>query len=405
MNVRRIYDDGLCMQCGTCEAMCPHDAVMLVWDVRTGYRVTVDEDRCTHCGVCLEVCPGPGLDFTPGAWWRERNDRAACQAFLGPWRQLWFGWAADPRVRYAGASGGAATAILSGALETGLADAVIAVAVDPANPLEAVGVVCRTPDEVHDCRGSKYNVVAQNRRLRDVLDEPGRYVVAGLPCHIQGLRLAQRRSGRLRKRIVATLGIFCGFTNEPRATEYAARRAGLDPATLAAVSYRGPGWPGCLRLRSRDGQVRWRAYPDYFDPTMWALMPPRCRVCPDTLAELADISVGDAWLARFEGSDGVNDIVVRTPTGEDLLTALAVHLVLESAGPVEMVESQAGSYHSKLEVGRGRFWLRHASGRPVPDYPGLDLTPSPRERLWGFADAARERWHRAFVDLRYPLAR
>ncbi len=403
MNVRRVFDDGLCMQCGTCEAVCPHDAVELVWGVGVGYRVTVREDRCTHCGVCVDVCPGPGVDFTPGAWWRERNEGATVQNYLGPWRQLWFGWAADPRTRHVGASGGVASAILAGTLEAGVADAVIAAGVDPANPLEAVAVVCRTPDEVRACRGSKYNVVAQNRRLRDVLDEPGRYVVAGLPCHIQGLRLAQRRSGRLRKRVVATLGIFCGFTNEPRATEYAARRAGLDPAALAGVSYRGPGWPGCLRLESRRGEIRWRPYPEYFEPAMWALMPPRCRICPDTLAELADISVGDAWLPRFEGSDGVNDIVVRTPAGERLLAALAGRLVLEQAQPVEMVESQAESYHSKREVGRGRLWLRALGGRPVPSYPGIDLTSSPRERLWGFADAARECYYRALVDLRYPL--
>ena len=403
MNVTRVYDDGLCMQCGTCEAMCPHDAVELLWDVRVGYHVTVSEDRCTHCGVCLQVCPGTGLDFTAGAWWRARNEGAPSQDYLGPWRQLWFGWAADPVVRHAGASGGVASALLAGALEAGLADAVVATGTDAANPLEALGVVCRTPDDVHACRGSKYNVVAQNRRLRDVLAEPGRYIVAGLPCHIQGLRLAQRRSGRLRKRVVATLGIFCGLTNEPRATEYAARRAGLDPARLAEVSYRGPGWPGCLRLKTRDGTVRWRPYPDYFEPPMWALMPPRCRICPDTLAELADISVGDAWLERFEGSAGVNDLIVRTPAGEQLLAALAGRLVLEPAGPVEMVESQAESYHMKRELGRGHHWLRAAAGRPVPDYPGVDLVPTTQERLWGVADAARVRCLRALVDLRYPL--
>jgi coenzyme F420 hydrogenase subunit beta len=403
MNVKRVYDDGLCMQCGTCAAMCPHDAVELTWDLRVGYRLSVREERCTHCGVCLAVCPGPGLDFTAGAWWRERNAGARAQDFLGPWRQLWFGWAGDPRVRHEGASGGAATAILAGALETGQADAVVAAGLDPGNPLEAVGVVCRTPGEVRACRGSKYNVVAQNLRLRDVLDQPGRYVVAGLPCHIQGLRLAQRRSGRLRKRVVATLGIFCGLTNEPRATEYAARRAGLDPGDLADVSYRGPGWPGHLRLQTRDGAVRTRPYPDYFEPAMWALMPPRCRICPDTLAELADVSVGDAWLDRFEGSDGVNDVIARTPAGERLLAALAGRLVLEPAGPVEMAESQAGSYPSTREVGRGRHWLRALAGHPVPQYPGVDLAPSPRERVWGLAEAARERYHRARVDRDYPV--
>ena len=58
-----------------------------------------------------------------------------------------------------------------------------------------------------------------------------------------------------------------------------------------------------------------------------------------TLAELADISVGDAWLERFEGSDGVNDLVVRSAGGERLLTALAGRLVLQEATPDEIVAS------------------------------------------------------------------
>ena len=134
----------------------------------------------------------------------------------------------------------------------------LAVGLDAENPLRAVGVVCRTPHEVAACRGSKYNVVPVNSLLRHVLDEPGRYILVGLPCHIQGLRLAQRRSRRLRERVVLSLGIFCGLTNEPRATEVAALQAGIDPDELAGVSYRGPGWPGGMRLQARDGRVRRR---------------------------------------------------------------------------------------------------------------------------------------------------
>ena len=101
--------------------------------------------------------------------------------------------------------------------------------------------------------------------LRRILEEPGRYALVGLPCHIQGLRLAQRRSRRLRERVVLTLGIFCGLTNEPRATAVLARQAGLDPADLCDVSYRGPGWPGGMRLETRHGTVRWCDYADYTD--------------------------------------------------------------------------------------------------------------------------------------------
>ena len=402
MDVGRVRDDGLCMQCGTCVSVCPTRAIALDWEVATGYRVVIDRGLCTDCGICVETCPGTGLDFRPDAWWRERNAGAASRDFLGPWRRLWMGWASDPEVRHAGASGGVATAILSALLEEDLADAVLAVGMDAKQPLRATGVVCRTPAEVAVCRGSKYNPVAVNTLLRTVLDEPGRYVLVGLPCHIQGLRLAQRRSRRLRELVVLTLGIFCGLTGEPRATEIAALQAGLDPAELESVSYRGTGWPGGMRLSTRDGRVRWRDYPQYYDRHLSAHTPPRCRICPDALVELADISVGDAWLDRFEGCDGVSDLIVRTPAGERAFAAVAGRLHLEDATPEELVASQTETYLVKRDILCGRLALRAAAGRPAPAYPGLDLRASARDIALAARDIARERLYRRLAVLRYP---
>ena len=259
--------------------------------------------------------------------------------------------------------------------------------------------------EVADCRGSKYNVVPHNVLLHDVLEEPGRYIVVGLPCHVQGLRLAQRGSHRLRERVVLTLGIFCGLTGEPRATEVAVLQAGLDPRELASIAYRGPGWPGGMRLQTRDGRVRKRAYPEYYDRHVAALVPPRCRLCPDALAELADISVGDAWLERFEGSDGVSDIIVRTPAGERLLADLADRLQLMESSPEDMVASQHETFRVKRDILRGRLWLRTRAGAPVPRYPGLSLAASPRDRLLGAMDTGKERLFRNLADRRFPSVR
>jgi coenzyme F420 hydrogenase subunit beta len=402
MNVQRVYDDGLCMQCGTCEGICPTGSVALTWDLRLGYRLRVDEQTCADCGRCHDACPGPGLDFSPGAWWRERNEGAPFEDFLGPWRRLWFGWASDPHVRHAGASGGVATALMQSALETGLVDAVVAVRMSASNPLEAEAVICRSAAEVAACRGSKYNVVAINTVFRRILDEPGRYALVGLPCHFQGLRLAQRHSRRLRGRVALAMGVFCGHTNEPRATAVLARQVGLDPANVREVSYRGPGWPGGMRLVSDRGLTRWRDYPDYIDRQFIALTPPRCRICPDALAELADVSVGDAWLDRFEGSDGVSDIIARTPAGERLLDEAAASLVLESATPAEMVASQADTYGVNRGACRGRLWIRSLARQPVPDYPGLALSASTNDRMRGAADATQEHLFRFLVDRRFP---
>ena len=415
-HVRRVEAAGLCTQCGTCAGICPADAVSLHWKLRYGWRVRVDEARCTDCGACLAACPGETFDFRPEAPWRERNAGAPAPDFLGPWRGLWFGWATDPDVRHRGASGGVATAMLAALLEDGVpnergeqvpVDAVVCAAVDRTNALAVRPVLARTVAEAAACRGSKYNTVAMNEALRHIRTTPGRYVLVGLPCHLQGLRLAQARSTTLRRRVVLALGIFCGYTAEPRATDVAARRAGLEPANLATVSYRGPGWPGEMRLETRGGEGRRQAYPDYFDRVMGAYTPPRCRLCADALAECSDVSVGDAWLDRFTNdpavADGVSDVIARTPAGERLVTELARdRLSLTPATPDEMLASQTDAAYIKRRVLRGRLWLRRVTGRPVPQYPGLSVEPTAADKLTGLRDAAEEALFRAVGDLRYP---
>lgn len=411
--VARVYAAGLCMQCGTCAGLCPRGSVSLAWDARSGLRLSVDPLSCNDCGTCLEVCPGEGLDFGEDAWWRARNGDAPWADFLGPWRALYFGWAAEEVTRFRGASGGVATALLQGALAADEIDAVLVVGMgvgtegadvglSGGNALAAEPVLARSAEEVASCRGSKYNPVALNTLLRRVRREPGRYALVGLPCHVQGLRLAQKRHPLVRDRVVLAVGIFCGLTAVPRATEIAARRAGVDPGELVKVSYRGPDWPGVLRLETRSGSVTEVAYPDYFDPWVDVWVPPRCRLCPDALAELADISVGDAWLDRFAGTPGVSHVIVRTETGAALLDRLGPdRLDLVEARPGEIVGSQREAWRVKRRVFRGRMWLRECAGRAVPAYPGVPLAATWADRAAGMRDTVRERVWRTLGDLRY----
>lgn len=402
MSIEAVVRDGLCMQCGTCAGVCRRDALSMEWNLGTGWLPSVHGDACNDCGLCVRACPAEGFDFGPAAWWRERNEGAASEDFLGPHRGLWFGWAADPEVRFAGASGGVATAILQGALAAGEIDAAIVVTMSRENPLAAVPVVARTPEEVAAARGSKYNAVAINGLLETVLREPGRYALVGLPCHVQGLRLAQRDNAKLRERVVLSLGIFCGWTSLPRATHAVARRAGVDPATLTRVRYRGPDWPGGMRLESRAGAARDLPYPGYFDGHMLAWTPSRCRLCPDALAECADISVGDTWLDRFAGEPGVSDVIARTPAGERLIEMLGDgRLTLAGTTPQEMLASQRECHQCKRDIYRGRLWLRRLAGRRAPEYPGVQSAASVADKVAGTRNLLSESWFRAVSDLRY----
>lgn len=395
MNIETVCAAGLCTQCGTCVALCPQGAVTAEWSPSLGYAMRVDGSACTECGVCVDVCPGAGLDYSPTAWWRAENEGAPSRDFLGPWRRLYTGWASDDETRYRGASGGVATAILQGALALGLIDAAVVCRLSPADPLRAEPVVARTAEEIAACRGSKYNLVAVNTLLGEVLKEPGRYALVGLPCHMQGFRLARGRNRALRERVVFTLGIFCASSFTPRATQVEALRAGLDPRLLARVSYRGPGWPGPLHLETRTGETHEAELDSYFGRFVRNGSPLRCRLCPDALAELADLSVGDTWLPLHEGSPGVSDLVVRTARGERVIDAVQPGwLTLFESTPEEILLTQEETRRMKRDRYRGRLRLRRLARRPIPDFPGVERTAS-RADVWaGVRDLAGEVWGR-----------
>jgi hypothetical protein len=99
----------------------------------------------------------------------------------------------------------------------------------------------------------------------------------------------------------------------------------------------------------------------------------------------------------------VNDVVVRTPAGERFMAALANRLALIEATPDDVVFSQRETYHLEREIGLGRLWLRSLAGKPLPRYPGLPTSVTPRQRLLGLKDAAQERLYRLLADRRWPL--
>jgi Fe-S-cluster-containing hydrogenase component 2 len=47
-----IVDQEKCTGCGTCEEVCPVEAINVESD-----KAVVDEETCVDCGSCIEECP------------------------------------------------------------------------------------------------------------------------------------------------------------------------------------------------------------------------------------------------------------------------------------------------------------------------------------------------------------
>ena len=150
----------------------------------------------------MKVCPGHEVDFKGlnlEIFGKEPED-----ILIGNYLNCYVGHATDYDIRYNSASGGLVTALLIFALEEGLIDGALVTRMKKDKPLEPEPFIARTREEIIEARGSKYCPVPANVALREILEanEGERFAVVGLPCHIHGMRRAQRVDARLKERVV-----------------------------------------------------------------------------------------------------------------------------------------------------------------------------------------------------------
>ena len=53
-----IVDEEKCSGCGTCEEVCPSDAIKVVDN-----KAKVDAEECIDCGTCVDECPEEALSI------------------------------------------------------------------------------------------------------------------------------------------------------------------------------------------------------------------------------------------------------------------------------------------------------------------------------------------------------
>lgn len=370
-NISSVVEDGLCTGCGTCCGVCPPHAIEMTRS-KGLLLPAVDTAKCTSCLLCLKSCPGFSLDFhrlNMETFGKQPEDR-----YLGNLRRCFLGHSNDAGIRAASSSGGVASQLLAYLLKNRLIEAAVIARAIEDKPLEPEPFVARTEDEVLSGSRSKYCPVAIGQTLQKMRISGGRFAVVGLPCHIHGIRKAEVANPSLKRKIVMHIGLFCGHTVSFDGTDFVLERLGVRRADVTRLYYRGNSWPDSMRVETKDNQTiglrynrSWNAYWNVFSPFFFT--PLRCLMCPDQFNELADISVGDAWLSELKDRDrGESLIIARTAAGEELLRNAQRDgfLFIEGISPEKVKESQAFNVSFKKKHYARRLRFLYGIGQNVP---------------------------------------
>ncbi len=374
--IEPVVKQKLCTGCGTCAGICPRDAIDMAVDARRGcYVPKVDESRCIRCGLCYESCPGHSVDFEglSAALFGDIPEDIALGRYLG----CYVGHATNESVRYHSASGGLVSSLLIFALEEGLIDGALVTRMRRDDPLRPEPFLARTKEEILAAVGSKYCPVPANMALKGVLDEKDRIAVVGLPCHIQGIRKAERCIPALKMQIRYCISLACSLNFSFRGTARFLQGLGVVTGSVAVLQYRGRGWPGSALVRLKDGTERTVPYADcYRELGPYSLR--RCTLCSDMLGELSDLTCGDAWVPELMRADHVGSsfAVTRTPEAEELLESAASKEVVELSelSLEKLLASQHHAIFKKRKLGARMRLVRWSGGR-VPHYCQKLLAP------------------------------
>ena len=313
--LKTIIEQQLCCGCGTCAGICPKDAVY--FPNNNYFPEWFNEEECTKCGSCVKVCPGNGLNIDE----ITRKSKTSGQKYLediGNYINFKIGHSKDKFIRNKSSSGGVATSLLMYALEKKIIDKAIVVVNDDKEVAKPVVKITNSKKVLIDSMQSKYIQVPLNTALKEILHNDKKYGVVGLPCHIEGLELAQNMYKSLSNRIIFKIGLFCGYSYS-----YDCMDALLNEIECKKDSVNkflgwreGTNYPGFFAVQLKNGKKLCLSYFEEHNITVanYALF--RCFLCIDGLSQLSDISLGDTTDTKSNSTF----IITRTKIGKKLLS-------------------------------------------------------------------------------------
>jgi len=374
-SVETIVQEGLCIGCGLCQSLAGPERIRMAMSGEGGERPVVlaplDEPALRMINA---VCPGLNVNgYVPA----HGEFPVEIDPIWGPTRFMAIGHATDPDVRFHASSGGALSALAIHLLEHKHVDFILHVAASPDRPLRSVRHLSFDKLQVLQGSGSRYGPAAPLTDFQNILAMGRPFAFIGKACDITAIRNYARTDPRVDQLLRYTLNFYCGGVSEFGKTLDYARRIGVDEDQITHLRYRGDGCPGDMVMKTRDGREHRFSYNEMWsDEKRWQLQF-RCKICPDALGDLADISVADVWPGGKPITDGIgfNGFIARTKGGLELLNEAVKcrSITLTENLTYDGLVLAQGSQMTKKQALTSRYRAMQETGALVPNVQHLRL--------------------------------
>lgn len=320
---KEVWETGICSGCGACIAVCPADALsfpqgeMVTSPVSSGYCKEATD--LVPCGACYAACPrtGPQPEETLGTYLEVLSARSASEV---------------PHAQ----SGGAVTAILAHALDTGLIDAVVTVSEDRFT-LKSSSVIITQSEALISVAGSRYSwwVPLLAALKTAVVEKKYRWIaVIGVPCAVQALgKIRTSDNDLLRpyaRAIRLVIGLFCTESFDYSSLIHSQLQVGnkLEPFQIKKLDVKGK-----LTIEKTDGSSTSIPLSE-----LEACIRKGCHSCTDFTALYADISAGSVGSPA-----GMTTLLIRNTTGKAFVdaTVQAQKLLVKEGADIPAIEKLA----------------------------------------------------------------
>lgn len=360
-----VIKNNYCIGCGACSQVANSPFSMEYDEYGNIIAKSASNDILNSSSAkVLEICPFSG---------HSKNEDQLSELLLaetiykdsqiGRYNACYAGYVNKGEYRKKGSSGGILKWVATKLMEDNHIDYFIQLSSenkkDSKSPLFRYQIFDKA-DQIIDGSKSSYYPVTMATVLKTIKEKKGRYAITGIPCFIKAIRLLSGSDAIIKSRIKYTLGIICGGMKSANQSKMIGWQLGVHPNDLSGIDFRRKykNRPADQKIyevwSNKDKKERYKDVNKIYGSDYGAgfFKPKACDYCDDVVSELADISVGDAWLNRFTyDPKGTSLVISRNKVIDSILTNAVKddEINLSEVSADEVIQAQAGGFRHRRE--------------------------------------------------------